>query len=245
MHKRVLAVGIALVMISLAVRSPGWAAPLPQGQAIVTYPADGATISGVVQITGVAAHPNILWYDVSYASGPEATAGTQWISLARVENTRVENGVLATWDTTSLPNGQYCLALTMMGRDDSFVYQKIVTRLTVNSAQPAVAPTAAQPTPLPLPMPTALIGPTATPITVEQPPTATPRASSAAGEEGGGEAAPTADGGSSLALDTGALRGAFCTGSLIVSMLFVLLGLYQLTKAIIRWHLRGRRLPRE
>jgi hypothetical protein len=238
MHKRALAVGLALVMISLAMRSPGWAAPLPQGQAIVTSPVSGSTVSGEVQITGIANHPNILSYEVHYASGAEATASTQWILLAHVDNTPVQDGVLATWNTTTLPDGQYCLALTVRGRDDSFNYQQIVTRLTVSNAQPVAAPTEVQPTPAP--MPTAVIGPTVTPVTVEQPPTATPQPSSATGEGGGEEGASTEGESRSLNLDTEMLRGAFCTGALIVLMLFVLLGLYQCMKAVVRWYLRGR-----
>jgi len=238
MHKRAVALGIALAMILLIPDRPGQAAPPAQGQAIVTYPTDGATLSGVVQIMGIATHPNILWYDVSYGSGPDATAGTQWVSLARVENTRVENGVLATWDTTGLPNGQYCLALTVVGRDDSFTYQQIVRRLTVDNTHLVASPTPEGATPSPLP--TAVIGPTATPVTVEQPPTATPRASPAPGEEGE-EVTPDAETPSRLVFDTAGLRSAFCNGGLVVLMLFVLLGLYQSAKAIIRWYLRGRR----
>ncbi len=239
MHRRALAVGMALTVVLLASAVPGRAAPPAQGQTVVTYPTDGATISGVVQITGIAAHPAILWYDVSYAAGPDATAGTQWISLARVENTEVRNGVLATWDTTGLPNGQYCLALTMVGRDDSFTYQQIVRNLTVNNAQPGASPTPEQPTPLP--MPTAVIGPTPTPVLIEQPPTATPRPSPGPGEEAEGSASSEERGRDRLVFDVARLRSAFCTGGSVVLLLFVLLGLYQLTKALIRWYLRGRR----
>lgn len=238
MHRRAVAVGLVLAVILLGPGWPGRAAPPAQGQAIVTYPTDGATLSGVVQITGIAAHPAILWYDVSYASGPEATAGTQWISLARVENTQVENGVLATWDTTGLPNGQYCLALTVVGRDDSFTYQQIVRRLTVDNTQFVASPTPEEVTPSPLP--TAVIGPTATPVTVEQPPTATPPAALAPGE-GEEKSTPDAEVRSRLVFDTAGLRSAFCNGGLVVLMLFVLLGLYQSTKAVIRWYLRGRK----
>lgn len=238
MHKRAVAIGVTLAVILLVPSWPGRAAPLAQGQATVTYPTEGATIGGVVQITGTAAHPSILWYDVSYAFGPEATAGTQWISLTRMENTQVENGVLATWDTTGLPDGQYCLALTVVGRDDSFTYQQIVRRLTVDNTRFVASPTPEQPTPSPLP--TAEIGPTATPVRVEQPPTATPRASHVPGEERE-DTAPDAQGRSRLVFDIAGLRDAFCNGGLVVLMLFVLLGLYQSAKAIIRWYLRGRR----
>lgn len=239
MHRRLL-VGIALTVMWLAVGSPGLAAPSLQGQAIISEPASGSTISGVVQIVGVASHPNILSYEVHYASGPVATAGSQWILLAHVDNTSVQNGVLATWDTTALPNGQYCLALTVKGRDDSFNYQVFATHLTINNTQPIASPTPGQQPTLP-PPPTAVIGPTATPVTVEQPPTATPRLP-VPGEGGEGAALPTdKEQRSRLVFDTEGLRGAFCNGGLVVLMLFVLLGLYQLTKALVRWYLRGRR----
>jgi hypothetical protein len=237
LHKRALVVGMVLAVL-LALGSRGWAAPPLQARAVVTYPTDGMTIGGVVEITGIATHPNIQWYDVSYAAGAQATGGSQWVSLALVENTQVENGVLATWDTTGLPAGQYSLALTVVGRDDPFTYQQIVTRLTVNNAQ--LAPEATQEQATPEPLPTAVTGPTPTPVTVEQPATATPRPSPTAEAGGGEDVTPSAVGeeGSSVPFSMGELRGAFCNGGLITVMLFLLGGLYMLAKATIRWYLR-------
>lgn len=263
MHKRALAVGMArtvavsLVFIlpdicrPLTIGSQGWAAPPrvlavasqpQQAQAIVTYPSDGMTISGVVEITGVATHPSILWYDVSYAPGAEVTGESQWVSLARPENTQVESGVLVTWDTTIIPDGQYSLALTVMGRDDSFVYQRRVEHLTVNNAQPVASPTPEQATPEP--MPTAVVGQTPTPVPVEQPATPTPRPSPLS--EGGDEEVTTpSSGGDELGMqfDIGELRSAFWSGALITVMLFLLWALYLLAKTSIRWYLRQRSGP--
>ena len=252
MHKRALAMGMALAMILLAMSSPGWAAPQPQARSVITYPTGGMTISGVVEITGIATHPNIVWYDVSYAPGPEPTGASQWVSLANVQGTQVEDGVLAVWDTTGVPDGQYSLALTVIGRDDPFTYQQIVTHLTVNNAQPVATPTAEQPTPEP--MPTAVTGPTPTPIFVEQPATPTPRPSPASeGDEGDEEVTtPLADESEdeqpAIQFDFGELRGAFCSGGLITLMLLLLWGLYVLAKASVRWYLRqrtGSPLPRK
>ncbi len=247
MHKRALARGIVLAMVLLAVSSPGWAAPQPQARSVITYPTDGMAISGMVEITGIATHPNIVWYDVSYASGPQPTGASQWVSLANVQNAQVEDGVLAVWDTTGVPDGQYSLALTVIGRDDPITYQQIVTRLTVNNAQPVATPMTEQATPEP--MPTAVTGPTPTPVSVEQPATPTPRPSPVPGGEGGDEEVATPLAGESedeqpaIQFDFGELRSAFCSGGLITLMLLLLWGLYVLAKASLRWYLHQRTGP--
>jgi len=241
MYKRTLAVGTALVMILVAVAPPGWAAPQPQARSVITYPAGGMTVSGVVEITGVATHPNIEWYDVSYAAGAEPTGGSQWAPLAHVENAQVEDGVLATWDTASVPDGLYSLALTVKGRDDPLYYQQFVSHLTVNNAQPVVTPTLETSTPEP--MPTAVVGPTPTPVSVEQPATSTPRPSPTPRGEVTEEAITPSteeEEGAGVLLDVERLRAAFCTGGLITALLFLLWCLYLLAKAGVRWYLRQR-----
>lgn len=247
MHKRTLAVGMILVIVLLALGSPGWAAPPLQARSVITYPTSGMTVSGVVEITGIATHPNIAWYDVSYAPGPEPTGTSQWVSLANVQNAQVESGVLAVWDTTTIPDGQYSLALTVIGRDDPFTYQQIVTYLTVNNAQPVASPTPETEQPTPEPMPTAVVGPTPTPISIEQPATPTPRPSPTPGSEeelAGTPAASEEEEGPALPFNVQDLRGAFCNGGLITVMLFLLWGLYLLAKASVRWYLRsGKGLP--
>jgi len=246
MHKRALAVEMVLVVLLFAVGSPGWAAPQPQVQYFITYPTGGMAVSGVVEIRGSANHPNTQWwYDVSYASGPEPTGDSQWVPLAQVENTPVQDGVLAVWDTTTVPDGVYTLALTVKGRDDPTYWQQFVTHLTVNNAQPVETPTPEE-APTPEPMPTAVVGPSPTPVTIEQPATPTPRSSPTPGEQEG-EEIPTpiasADERSSFALDADALRDAFWDGVLITVSLFTLWGLYLLAKASVRWFLRQRTRP--
>nr|HID12836.1 hypothetical protein [Anaerolineae bacterium] len=245
MHKRALAVGMALAMFLLAVGSPGWAALQPQVQYAITSPTEGMTLSGVVEIRGSANHPSTQWwYNVSYAPGPEPTGDSQWVPLAQVENTPVQDDVLAVWDTTTVPDGVYTLALTVKGQDDPTYWQQFVKNLTVNNAQPVATPTLETPTPEP--MPTAVVGPTPTPVSVEQPATPTPRPSPTPRErEGEGTPSPIAgaDERSGFALDVDALRDAFCDGALITVSLFVLWGLYLLLKATVRWLLRRRTRP--
>jgi hypothetical protein len=245
MHKRILAVGTAMVLILLAVSSPGWAAPQAQARSVVTYPADGMTVSGVVEVTGIATHPNMDFYQVRYAAGPEPTGSSQWVDFAIVEATQVENDVLGTWDTTVIPDGQYTLALAVWGvNDSSGPYVFFVTRLTVNNAQPVATPTPEEATPEP--MPTAVIGPTATPVSIEQPATPTPRPSPVPQDEVAGEPVMPSpeEEGFKLPLNAAELRTAFCTGGLITVILLLLWGSYLVAKAGVRWFLRHQRTNR-
>jgi len=244
MQKQTRVVGMTLVIILFVTTLLSQAAPLFQGQSTITYPTDGATIGGQVEITGIAAHPNILWYQVDYAAGPEARSDSQWITLKHAENTQVEGGVLATWDTAGLPDGQYTLALTVRGENDPLYYQYFVTHLMVNNAQAVETPTP-EPTPTEeLAAPTAIVGPTPTPVAVEQPATSTPRPSptpQAAVEE---TITPSDEEGRPIVnLNLSMLRDAFLSGVVITTMLFLLWGLYLLLKASVRWFLRQRTRP--
>jgi hypothetical protein len=244
MQKHTRVVGMTLILVLFVTGLLGQAAPLFQGQAIITYPTDGMTVSGQVEVTGIAAHPNILWYQVDYALGPEARSDSQWVTLKHAENTQVEGGVLATWDTAGLPDGQYTLALTVRGENDPLYYQYFVTHLMVSNALLVETPTS-EPTPTEeLAAPTAAVGPTPTPVAVEQPATPTPRPSptlQAAAEEtvtpSDEEERPIVN------LNLRVLRDAFFSGVLITTMLFLLWGLYLLLKASVRWFLRQRTRP--
>ena len=242
--------GALLVMALMS--GPGLAAPLQQARSVITYPAEGMTVSGVVEIQGIATHPNINSYQIRYAAGPQPTGDSQWVDFAIVEGTQVENDVLATWDTTALPDGMYTLALAVWGADDAASpYVFFVRNLTVNNAQPVPSPTseAEEPaeTETPEPLPTAVIGPTPTPVTVEQPPTATPQPSPIGGSEEEEEetlVAPSDEtdgddgGGLSLPINTEEIQSAFYQGGKIALALFALWGGYIFIKALIRWGLR-------
>ena len=254
MRKRMLVV-IAFLVLGLAVTSPGVAAPgvaapQPQVRSVITFPESGATVSGAVEVRGIAVHSNIDFFEVLYAAGPEPTGGSQWTKFSIVDDTQVDDGALGLWDTTTIPDGSYTLALAVWGVDDpSNPWLFFTTDLTVNNAQPVEMPTP-EPTevpPTPEPMPTAVLGPTPTPVSIQQPDTPTPAPTPAAvGEANGASDASAADeseGGLSLALDTETLRSAFCTGGLMAVMLFLLWGLYLMGKISVRWYLRQRTGP--
>lgn len=249
MHKRILVVGMALVMVLFAAGSPGRAAPQFQARSVITSPTDGMTVGGVVNIMGIATHPNMRFYQLRYAAGAQATGESQWVDFAIVEGTQVDNAALATWDTTTLPDGQYTLALAVWGVDDAASpYVSFVTSLIVNNAQPVETPTTESEPATPEPMPTAETGPTATPVTVEQPPTSTPPPSPTPGEgkdtQAVEEPSDGDEGGFSLPINFAELRAAFVGGGKLALLLFVLWALYLFVKALVRWLLRHRvRLP--
>ncbi|MFO7741523.1 MAG: hypothetical protein R6X31_04325 [Anaerolineae bacterium] len=240
MHKRILVVGLVLVVV-LAAGSVGRAAPLFQAQSMITYPDDGATVSRQVEIRGVAKHPNMDFYQLRYAPGPQPEGGSQWQDFAIVEGQQVENDVLGTWDTTQVSDGAYTLALAVWGVDDpNNPYVYFVTNLTVNNADPVDTPTPEQTPTEAAPAETPTSGPSPTPETVEQPPTPTSRPTSTL--EPGLLETPTVspDDGLEVPLNVAEIRESFCTGGLITVLLLSLWGLYVVAKAGVRWFLRER-----
>ncbi len=247
-------VAIGMIVLSLSLCATGLlgrAAPQYQARSVITYPSDGMTISGAVDVIGIATHPNMRFYQLRYAAGPQPTGDSQWVDFAIVEATQVDNDVLATWDTTLIPDGVYTLALAVWGQDDpSSPYVFFVTNLTVNNAQPVVeepTPTTEPPTAEPTLPPAAPVA-TPTSVMVEQPPTATPRPTSPSEEGGPGaegeEGTPSAgdetgdDDGLKLPVNMQQIRDGFYAGAMLTVMLFLMWGLYVLTKAIVRWLLR-------
>ena len=115
MYKRVLAVGVALAIALLAAVLPGRAAPLRQWRSVITYPEAGATVGGIVEIRGIATHVNFDSYQVRYAPGSNVVADSAWVDIVMLVPNPVDNGVLCTWDTTTLPDGPYVLALAVWG----------------------------------------------------------------------------------------------------------------------------------
>jgi hypothetical protein len=245
MYKCVLAVGVALAIVLLAVALPSQAAPLAQYRAVITYPEPGTTVSGIVEIRGYATHVNLDHYQVLYAPGAHAPSDPIWVNVVEFATAPVENSVLCMWDTTTIPNGPYTLILVLWGvGDPNNPYQHIVENIIVNNSGlvPSPEPTSEEP------LATVAGGPPPTLAPIVQPPTSTPRPSpepGAGADEGTVTPTAEAEEGPVLELDTAVLQNAFCTGGLITVMLFLLWGLYMMTKASIRWYLRGPGPPRK
>jgi hypothetical protein len=239
-------VGATLVIVSFVLSARGHAAPQLQARSVITFPTDGTTVSGIVNVMGIATHPNMNFYQLRYAAGPEPTGDSQWVDFAIVEGTQVENDVLGSWDTTVIPDGQYTVALAVWGvGDPTGPYLFFANRLTVNNAQPVATPTPEPSTPEP--MPTEVIGPTPTPVIIAQPATPTPRPSPTPEVEAAEETATPSAGDESrfnIPLDVVELRTAFCTGGMITVLLLLLWGFYLVAKAGIRYFLRREHMDR-
>ena len=239
-------ISVLILVISAIWALPGAAAPSVQETTWnITTPIEGAVISGEVEVRGTASHPNFSSYGVLYAPGPRPTAESQWVPIAFGVKTMVVNGPLATWDTTQLPNGQYTLALAVYEVGNDTPYLQFVNNLTIQNKE-------ATPTPSPTPSPTVdpNAAPTATPEsggviapTIEQPPTATPRATPTLGaagptdDESGGETEEEGGFGANL-FSFKEIKSAFWSGVWIAVLLYVFGGLYVAGRAALRYYLR-------
>jgi len=163
----------------------------------------------------------------------------------------VVNGVLGTWDTTQVPNGQYVLAIAMYkaGEDTPSVF--FVNNLMVNNEEATPTP---EPTATPIEevsgeaQPTEEAGPPPAAATIVLPATATPRSTATLSPDAAAAGEDDEDGGSLLpanlfSLD--AIKETFVLGAQIALLLYTIGILYVLAKAVIRYYLRqSKRKPR-
>lgn len=111
----------------------------------ITQPANGDTISGVIEVVGTAVHPNYLRYELAFLQ--QDVPGAEWIVFAEGSQ-QVSNGVLAVWNSTVgrdigspiFPDGRYQLRLRVVKTD--FNYDEyFVTDLTIQNDGPTPTPT--------------------------------------------------------------------------------------------------------
>ena len=230
----------------------GLAAPETQDVVVViTSPAEGSVVSGQVSIMGTATHPNFNSYGLLYAPGTQVTGGTVWAQESPIAwdvQSMVVNGVLGTWDTTALPNGQYVLALVVYEVGNGSPAQAyFVNNLTVSNE--AATPTP-EPTETPTPEgqeadPTQTVGEPPPAPTIQQPPTATPRPTATVSpDDVTGSEEENGEGGGGLPTDifsVDAIKEAARLGVQLAFLLYAVGVLYVLAKAVIRYYLRQTR----
>lgn len=121
-----------------------------QPSARIDSPQGGQTVQGTLTITGQIGEALFSRYELQIAPG--GSEDYQVISTATTPQPNA-NSVLGTWDTTSVPNGEYTLRLAVFANNDfgGFVYR--TANITVNNPEPTPTPTPtlAPPTPTPLP----------------------------------------------------------------------------------------------
>jgi hypothetical protein len=79
------------------------------GYAEITSPRPGETISGLVTVSGSAAHPSFASFDLSFSYDPNPT--NTWFPIGDPQLTEVRDGRLGLWDTTGISDGLYDLRL--------------------------------------------------------------------------------------------------------------------------------------
>jgi hypothetical protein len=136
---------------------------------VISSPADNAVVRGTVPIVGTAVDQNFWKYEVYFAS--EGTE--QWTLIGAIHETQVADGLLETWETTIIPDGNYSLRLRVVNRTGN--YQEVYVRgVMVANAAPTDTP---EPTETPIPTATQTPAPSPTFIIPTSPlaqPTATP-----------------------------------------------------------------------
>lgn len=142
----------AICLASALMAALLWAHPAvgEGGTAKITSPLSGATVRDVVVISGTAVRPNFSFYKIEIAVEPSGN----WTVIGDLHSSQVTDGVLAQWDTRTVPDGSYSLRLTVVDTSGNYD-QATVRQIVVSNAGPA-------PTDTPTPTTTGTITVTAT-----------------------------------------------------------------------------------
>jgi hypothetical protein len=214
-----------------------------QTTAIITSPVDGQQLFGLVNITGGASHPSAFdYYTLEYNDQGDPTAS--WLLVQPLVQQQRQDDVLGAWNTNMVPDGVYRLRLRVFLTDGEVGGEFVVSNLRVINSQPTPVPTVGGPetslnAPTPGPSPTSAI---------EQPASNNP----SAGEFSGQDTASTfPDAVETSAqrtektthVNTGRVRGAFCTGVYLTLGIFGVMVLYRLTRRYLRPYTRQLNWP--
>jgi hypothetical protein len=127
-----------------------------QGQPIIDSPKQGDVLQGVVTIRGSSNQTGFLSSEIDFAYSGDPT-GT-WFLLA-ISGQSVASDTLATWDTTTITDGNYDLRLRVFLSDGSHL-DAIIPNLRVRNYTPVETPTPAPTAVLPTLTPTITLTPT-------------------------------------------------------------------------------------
>lgn len=213
--------------VALAATASGWPASAQSlGTALLSSPRPGEAVSGIVIITGTAAGPQFLRYELAFGYDIDPT--DTWFSVQDPVTTPVENSALGRWDTTGLTAGLYVIRLRVYTSEREFVDAIVRGVRVLNATTPATATAPATPEPEPTPPPL----PTVTAPLIALPPVPTPRPTASAGNAAGRTFLDEAN------LSAEAVRAAFGQGIQLSLLAFGLLGLYLGVRQLVRTLLR-------
>ncbi len=111
--------------------APAWVTSSDRGMVGISAPAADATVSGVVDIEGTAQSNAFNYYKVEYSVDSAA-----WVSVVAKykHTTQVGEGVLASWDTTTVDNGVYWLRAVVVDNTGNYVASEPVAVTVANEA---------------------------------------------------------------------------------------------------------------
>ena len=113
------------------------------GAAEIAEPQPGQALRGVVLIRGTAQHPAFDHYEVSFSYEPNPTA--DWFAIEAAGSSPVQNGQLASWDTTQIADGAYQLRLRVFSSDGGAPLEFVTAGLAVANSVPLPAASATSP----------------------------------------------------------------------------------------------------
>jgi hypothetical protein len=196
---------------------------LQAATALIATPTQGDSVIGSVDITGTATHPQFARYEVAFAYDPNST--DSWFEIPATSTTPVEDGILATWDTTQITDGTYMLRLRVFAVGSNQPVEMIIRNVTVSNDAPTPAPTVAVTL-----QPTATITPTLT--FLETTATALPNPTATL-EFAMPTPAPTSPPLPAF-LNLSVYSSAFCNGAILTAVGFFILGVYVVLRDRIR-----------
>jgi membrane peptidoglycan carboxypeptidase len=141
-------------------------------QVAIFQPLEGEQVEGIVPVVGRANMPDFSHYVVEYGVTHDPGG---WGPVSGPNNTPVESGLLAQWDTRALHNMGHSLRVLVFDHQGTVVEARVRVVVANPTPTPTLTPLPTS-TPLPTPIPTATVTPeptaTSTPTTIL--PSATP-----------------------------------------------------------------------
>jgi len=132
-----------------------------EASARITAPLPGQVVQGQVAIMGTSDMPNFSSAEVAFAYDPNLL-GT-WF-LVQTSGQPIAEGLLATWDTTSITDGDYVLRLRVFLLDGTFREATVAVRVRNYTPLPSPMPSPTA-TPARLAIPTPMLLPAAPTLT--------------------------------------------------------------------------------
>lgn len=188
----------------------GWLAFVQQTtpEPMIEQPIPGQAVQGMVLIQGFSALEGFASAQVEFRYEDDQT--NTWFLIQDQIPAIIEGGILASWDTTTITDGNYRVRLKVMKQDGSIALVEVAgvrvrnyTAVETNTPEAPAEITA-------LPTVTA----TPTPLIIRSTPTPPPP--------------------NPISITEMELRGSALTGLAVVAAFFIILGLYQTVKSLTR-----------